>query len=341
MIDGDLCHDLLVKSVKQKLAFDESKDYVSWRKEIREKFIKLTGIDLIPENACEPNMRIVERVDKDGYERIRFEFESETGATVPCYLLIPDTGKEKYPVAIMQQGHTTGFHNSIGEPKYERDFQNTANWNIAIQAVKRGFIALSIENRGMGERMPVKPYRDGGMCRFTSVTAFHLGRTLIGERVWDVSRAIDLLVNFPKCDTDKILIAGNSGGGTLSYYAACYDERIKLSVPSCSFCSYRESILAVLHCNCNYIPSAYRYFEMQDLAGLIAPRRLVVVAGEKDDIFLIEGVKEGFETVKRIYKLNNCEDNCELVITPNGHYWNVDMVWDAIMKQVNKMGWKL
>ncbi len=341
MVNGDLCHELLLKSVKQELAFDEKKDYESWRKEIREKFITLTGLDLIPPNACEPNMRIVERVKKDGYERIRFEFESEIGATVPCYLLIPDTGKDKYPVAIMQQGHSTGFHNSIGEPKYEQDFGHE-NRYIALQAVKRGFITLAIENRGMGERKSTKPSREmGTMCKFISVTAFHLGRTLIGERVWDVSRAIDQLKNFPQCDLDKILISGNSGGGTLSYYAACYDERIKLSAPSCSFCSYKTSILDVMHCNCNYIPSAYRYFEMQDLAGLIAPRRLAIIAGEKDDIFPIEGVKDGYDTVKRIYKLNNCEDNCSLAITPDDHYWNVEIVWDAIMKQVEKMGWKL
>ena len=41
-------------------------------------------------------------------------FESENDSFVPCYLLIPDTSKEKYPVAITLQGHTTGFHNSVG-----------------------------------------------------------------------------------------------------------------------------------------------------------------------------------------------------------------------------------
>ena len=55
--------------------------------------------------------------------------------------------------------------------------------------------------------------------------------------------AIDALVMFPQCDTDKILITGNSGGGTMSFYAACFDERIKLSVPSCAFCSYEDSIM--------------------------------------------------------------------------------------------------
>ena len=45
-----------------------------------------------------------------------------------------------------------------------------------------------------------------------------------GERMWDVSKAIDALAEFPKCDTDKIFITGNSGGGTMSFYAACYDE---------------------------------------------------------------------------------------------------------------------
>ena len=81
-------------------------------------------------------------------------FESEKGEFVPCYLLIPDTGKEKYPVAITLQGHSTGFHNSIGVVKYEQDEAYQPRGQFAIQTVKNGFIALAIEQRGMGERRP-------------------------------------------------------------------------------------------------------------------------------------------------------------------------------------------
>lgn len=340
MINGDLCHEILIENMHPKLSFHKDADYEKWKGELKAKFIELSGFDLIAENACDPQFEIVSKVQKDGYQQIRFEFYSEVGERVPCYLLIPDGDKEKYPVAITQQGHSSGFHISIGEFKNEQEKNTFGHAAFAVQAVRRGFIALAIENRGMGERMATRVSRESSIiCRFASVTALAIGRTLIAERVWDVMRAIDMLSHFPQCDLDKILITGNSGGGTLSYYAACLDERIKLSVPSCAFSPYKTSILDIIHCNCNYIPSAYRYFEMQDLSALIAPRRLILVNGEKDDIFPVEGVKEGFKTVQAIYEKCKAEDCCGLAITPKHHYWCEDIVWGAIMGAAKQMKW--
>jgi len=335
-INGNKCHATLMKKNTPKLSYSPERDFEAWKKEIKDKLVELTGIDLIKENACEPDMVIEEDIMKEGYRQIRFVFNSEVDAPVPCYLLIPDTGKEKYPVAITLQGHSTGFHNSIGVMKYERDVDYQPRGAFALQAVKNGFVALCIEQRSMGERKPPNPADRAHNCCFQAHNAFMLGRTLIGERVWDISRAIDLLDNFKECDTEKICITGNSGGGTASYYAACFDERIKASIPSCAFCSYTESIMGMLHCGCNYIPQAYRYFEMQDLACLIVPRKLAIVAGEKDPIFPINGVKDGFETAKAIYAAAGVPDNVKLYVTPKEHWWCEDIVWPAI-KEVT--GW--
>jgi len=75
-------------------------------------------------------------------------------------------------------------------------------------------------------------------------------------------------------------------------YAACVDERIKIAMSSCSFCTYRHGRCAVDHCICGYLPGVLKYFEMGDLAGLIAPRAFIVVAGEKDHLSPIAGVRE-------------------------------------------------
>ena len=111
-------------------------------------------------------------------------------------------------------------------------------------------------------------------------------------------------------------------------------------MPSCAFCPYEESILNIYHCPCNYIPSAYKYFEMQDLAALIAPRRLVLIAGQKDNIFPIEGVRRGYKTVTDIYAAAGAPDACKLVETPEKHWWCVDLVWETINAEAKKLGWK-
>ena len=63
-----------------------------------------------------------------------------------------------------------------------------------------------------------------------------------GKCVIERDKALDLLESsFPMCDTERVLITGNSGGGTASFYSACYDERIGLCAPSCALCSYEPS----------------------------------------------------------------------------------------------------
>ena len=337
-INGDLCHEYLECLAEQELAFNEKKDLDEQKATIKQKLFELMGLDRIAKNACPENLIIESEEEKDGYKQIRFIYESEKNMFVPAYLLIPNTGKEKYPVAITLQGHKGGgMYNSLGIVKTDGDKEYQPRGAFALQAVENGFAALCVELRGMsGELEPNKRERKwGGNCAFTALSAMLLGRTVLGERCWDVSRAIDLLHNFAELDTDNIIITGNSGGGTMSYYAACVDERITLSAPSCAFCTFEQSLFNVYHCSCNYIPNIYNYFDMQDLATLIAPRKLIIIAGLHDEIFTVSGVKKGFETVKKIYEKAGVPDNCELIITDKAHYWCEDKVWPAILKKLN------
>jgi len=337
-INGIKCHETLRRTKAPLLAFREDCDYATWRAALKEKFIELTGLNVIAENACDPHLTVESDEQKDGYRQIRFVFESEVDELVPCYLLIPDTGKEKYPLAITLQGHSSGFHNSVGIIKYERDKDYHPRGQFGIQAVRQGYIALCIEQRAMGERRVKTENERKRGCEFQTHNAMMLGRTTVGERVWDVSRAIDLMPTLcPLCDMDKIVITGNSGGGTASFYAACYDERIKASIPSCAFCSYDTSIMAMHHCSCNFIPGARRWFDMGELAALIAPRPLSVIAGVKDDGFLIEGVRSAFATAKAVYTAAGCPENAALIETPRGHWWCEDIVWKTVAEAIENI----
>lgn len=346
--NGLISHDILTKNMKPTFAYNARKNYKVWKEQVRSIFIKTTGLDKIEKNVCEPCFEIDSEEQKDGYKQIRFSFYSEVGSVVTAYLLVPDLGKKKYPVVITLQGHSTGFHNSIGVIKFDDD-KGYADGRgaFAVQAVKEGYIALAIEQRGMGERAAKNEdfrrvhLEEIAGCYYEAMTASLLGRTIIGERCWDIKRTIDMLSHFPQCDTDKIVITGNSGGGTASYYAACYDERIKICMPSSAFCPYKESILRFYHCSCNYIPSAYNYYDMQDLSCLIAPRELVIVTGQLDPSFLVEGVRRGYKTVEKVYEKEGVKDNCQLIITPKGHWWNVDIMWRKTREEMEKVGWDL
>ena len=51
MINPDICHRLLVKNTVPALAYNSEAPSYEQRKRLREKFIELTGLDLIAENA--------------------------------------------------------------------------------------------------------------------------------------------------------------------------------------------------------------------------------------------------------------------------------------------------
>ena len=341
--NGDYYLTLLEEKHQPKLAYNENVDFEKWRLTVADKLKEVLGIDVIEENACPMNVRIIEEKQKDGYKQIHFAFETEIGAFVPCWLLIPDTGKGKYPLAIVLQGHNKeGAISSVGEWYDEQNEENIAyvkdRGDFAVQAVKNGFAGLAIEQRGMGLRNPENKAHGGG-CSYENQVPLLLGRTVIGGRAWDISRAIDAMATFPQVDTEKIIVTGNSGGGTATFYAACLDERIKLAVPSCAFCTFGKSIVYRQHCACNYIPSIYRWFDMQDLSCLIVPRDLIIVSGEKDDIFLLEGVKKGYQTVEKIFAKAGAANKCQLLVTPKGHFWCKDLVWNTIKVKIKELGW--
>ncbi len=335
-IDNDVIHEQLLKN-KPLLAYDEKNDYIEWKEKVKRKYIELLGLDLIAQNACDIKIEIEECVETDEYVRYRYVFESEKGCLVPCYLLIPREQKKKFPICICLQGHTTGFHISIGEKKYDQDSQYLERSTFAIDAVKNGYAALAIEQRGMGERTTLRQDRGPALtcgCGFTAMTALMLGRTLIGERVWDIAKAIDSLDYFKdNLDLGDITVLGSSGGATAAYYAACYDERIKTAAPSCALSTYKDSIGNTWHCTCNYIPGIAKYFDMGELSALIAPRKLLVCCGETDPIFPLSGVKEVYSVIEKIYERENAPENCQLRIYPNKpHYFDKKIAFSSLKK---------
>lgn len=320
---GDACHEYLIDNIRPKLTFNPEADYGKWKQRVEKKFLQLIG-DL-PSERCPTDVNIEYRTDKGGYDEIRFSYASETCCRVPAYLLIPH-GVCRPPVAICLQGHSTGMHISLGVAKYPGDETSFPRAAHAINAVARGYAALVIEQRGMGERK--SPHTDND--NFTAYTALLIGRTIIGERIWDISRGIDALGEFGEVDVSKIICIGNSGGGTATYYAACFDDRISIAVPSCAVCSYKESIGSIFHCPCNYIPGVMKWMDMGELAALIAPRRLAIFAGKKDQIFLIQGVRQVYDTVRRIYEKEDAKENCALYETDEGHWFCHEQIWPVV-----------
>lgn len=311
------------------MRYNESDDFADWQKKAREKLNDLLGLPL---EKCDAEFEIEYEKQCEDFKEVRFTFQSEQGYYIPCHLLIPHDAKEKTPVFVCLQGHSPGMHVSLGRIKYEKDREliSGGDRDFAIRAVQEGFCALTIEQRYMGE-CGGDGDETGCASLWNALPSLLIGRNAIGERAWDTMRAIDVLIeNFPIIDENNIMCMGNSGGGTATFYVSCMDERIKLSMPSCSVCTYRDSIAAMKHCCCNYVPNIAKYFDMGDLGGLIAPRKLIVVAGKEDPIFPIDGVRESYEIIERMYKAAGARNNTKLVIGEGGHRFYADKAYSAL-----------
>lgn len=318
------------KNIKLPYSFDPALDFDEQKNAIESKYRELLRV---PDKLTNPVPLIEYRDDSNPeFDEIRFTFESEPNLFVPAHMLLPKNIKGSLPVVICLQGHSTGMHISLGRVKYSGDENSISGGDrdFAIQAVRRGYASIAMEQRGFGEMKTEIAPKAG--CNHVAMQALMLGRTLIGERTLDVMQLIDTLTAFDYLDLNRIGLMGNSGGGTATYHASCLEKRIKVTMPSCSFNTYYDSIMSMHHCTCNYIPDILKYMEMPDLAIMIAPRPLIIVNGKDDTIFPLHAVENGFETVKRIYAAAGVPDNCKLIIGDGGHRFYADDSWPVFEK---------
>ena len=333
-------HNLeIIKAIKPALRYDGKQSIDEWRSEAKAKLRELLGMDKIA-RPDDLKFNLEYKTECDEYTEYRFTIESEEGYGFPSVLRVPKAVKAPMPLVICLQGHSTGFHVSLGKPRFEEDKASIASGDrdFCVRAVKEGYAALAVEQRNFGEcGGNLGPERPGPDCHVSSMSAIINGRTTIGERAHDISCVIDaMLENFGEVfDHDKIVLMGNSGGGTATYYTACLEERIALAMPSCAVCTYKHSIAAMKHCVCNFIPNIANYFDMGDLAGMIAPRKLVVVNGKDDPIFPAPGVNESFEIIKSMYEASGVPENCALVTGNGGHRFYADPAWPIVHKMMN------
>jgi dienelactone hydrolase len=309
-------------------------DALPWQPRLREKLMELLGG--FPQDRPPLNVRTLWQREHPLGHIEKLLFTSEPFADIPAYLCLPHTVTPPYPFMICLQGHTTGMHVSLAVDREDETLpiQVEGDRDFALGCLRHGVAALCIEQRSFGERrerLQAQVSEHG--CHDAAMHALLLGKTLLGERVFDVDRAIDYLLTRPDMDPKRIGVMGNSGGGTVSIYAAALLPRLSFAMPSCSFCTFKASLLSIYHCADNYVPRLYQYAEMADLLGLFAPRPVVIVAGQDDDIFPLPGVQEAFAHLQGIYAAIDAADRCQLVIGPGGHRFYASLAW-PLMKAV-------
>ncbi len=315
----------LTENWKPLLHFDgqTEADWADWRREAHPRFMDLLG----PFPAPVPLNAEVEYSQEDGdLIRERVVFDSEMHMSVPCQVLRPKSmqADRSNPAILCSHGHGPFGKDAVAgvrsSPAHEAAIAE-ANYNYAQQMARAGFLTLAPDLRVFGERRDgLDPFPGRDPCNVNFVKGALLGIYTLTLNIWDMKRCVDYLETRPEVDPSRIGMMGLSQGGTMTTFTAAAEPRIKAADIIGYVNPWREfGIRRANFCGSQIVPGIYRYFDTDDIAGLIAPRPLLLEMGLYDNCFFIQDLLQGYEGVKRIYRAAGAADKLWADVHPGPH----------------------
>ncbi len=309
--------------------FKNLNDFNKWKTKSTLKLIELLKL-----NDDKFYFKVIEKkIFKLSNNLMRYTFyiNFSNYRTVPVHIIINKDNINNKPILIYQSGSNTGVHVSWGESRSALDAKKLKlyNFDIASQAALRGWCVVCFEQFGFGERKEKfrisKNYIDNTGNEFSAGVL--LGKSLVGERVQDVSNVINWINAsyakqqcFSNTNINKIIILGHSSGGTTSLYSTAIDHRIKGCVLSGCIGNIKDTI--ILRPNISgdaVIPSILEWFEINDIVNLISPKYFYALAGKMDHIWPYSGLKKIYKLSKSQWELNNSSNNIKIIECSSGH----------------------
>lgn len=318
----------------------------AWQGHLREEIIRLLGG--FPVGACDLSPQLLETRTEDAYTRQLVAIQTLPGEYMPIFVLIPHVQGDTRPKPVIAlHGHGTwGAEAIIGDSTNSAitELNRQMNYDYAGQLAKRGYMVFAPDLRGFGQRLEDPDQREAddpawiSSCYAVSVNALLLGKTLLGMRVYDVMRLIDYIQTRPETDTESLGCVGLSGGGMLTLFTTALDERITCAVVSGYFNTFRASIMSIRHCLCNFVPGLVKVAEMADIAGLVAPRPLLIESGTQDPIFPVEATCQSYNQLLKIYAKFGAIDRLDNDIFEGEHSWSGIKAYDWLARWLNSLG---
>jgi predicted esterase len=295
-------------------------DWKQWRQEALAKLMALMGefpkpVDLAAET--------IYAIEDNGLIRERVIFDAEEEMSVPCVVLRPvDMPADKKGRAILcSHGHGPFGKDSVaGNATTPERRTNIAkhHYNYGEEMARRGFLTICPDLRIFGERSDGgDPYPGDDRCNVHFVRGVILGIYTLTLNIFDMKRCIDYLETRPEVDPQRIGMMGLSQGGTMTTFTSAVEPRIKAA----DIIGYVNTWNRFREQNCGsqVLPNIYKYLDTHDIAGLIAPRPLLLEMGIHDTCFPIEAMLAGYEAVRRIYRAAGVEDRLWAEVHPGEH----------------------
>lgn len=309
-------------------------EFVQWRSQTRCLLHGLLGLDKM--EPCELNPVLEEVVVlPDGIRREHIRIQVEPDVWMPMFVLVPpDAGPSVRPFLCPPGHNGDGKYSVAGLDEYSRvrEIIQQYHYDYGYQLARMGYVAVCPDCRGFGERRekqedtwdPAKAVK--GDCYGLAHMGEPLGIPVAGMLAWDLMRAVDYLMERGEWDRDAVGCLGFSGGGMQTLWLSAMDERIRLAVISGYMYGYRDALLTLnQNCSCNYVPHLWEHLDMGDIAGLIAPRPLLIQSCRGDRLNGPSGIGNAIEQVDIIRNAYKVMEAPELVfheICEGPHQWH-------------------
>jgi dienelactone hydrolase len=236
--------------------------------------------------------------DRGKFTWSEIEINSTPTRRIKAILTVPKGADKdhKSPAVVCIHGHS-GHREIVYDPK-------SLYRGFATKLADDGYVTISTD---VGQH---EVYEDG--------------RSLMGERLWDVLRCADYVASLPEVDADRMGCAGLSLGGEMSMWLGAMDPRMKATVSSGFLTTVAN--LKNGHCQCWDFPGFTDNFEFSDIYSLIAPRALQCQIGEQEGApggFPSAIAREAQAEIQKAYAVCNAADKTMLEIHPEGHVYIV------------------
>lgn len=252
-------------------------------------------------NSIPFDVKVLSSEERDGYTWQEIEFNSTATRRIKAILTVPKSkenkAREKCPGVVCIHGHG-------GHRKIVYDLKSLYA-GFATKLAEDGYVTISTD---VGQH-----------------EVYEEGRTLMGERLWDVLRCADYLTTLPEVDAERLGCGGLSLGGEMAMWLGAMDPRMKVTVSS-GFLTKMAGIDNASCCLCWKFPGLTENFEFCDIYSMTAPRGLMCQNGEKERApggFPIAVAKPAMAEIERAYGVFDAKQNAVLDIHPGGHVYVV------------------
>jgi dienelactone hydrolase len=230
-----------------------------------------------------PRVEVLERFARDGYAGERIVFAGFEG-DVPAFRLVP-AGDGPFPGVVAFHQHNSEWH--LGKSELiGRAGDPLQAFGPAL--ARRGVAVLAPDAVGFEDRRAsgpgVEPRDFDGPLHHNEM-AYRLvrGGLLATTVLGDAAAAVSVLAANPRVASGAVGALGHSYGGNTTLFLAALDERVAFVGASGAACTYRRRMADRTGIElASIVPAILEVAEIDDVAGLIAPRPLLLVSAPDD-----------------------------------------------------------